>query len=85
MRWPTASRICSPPAADFAPRLADLSFWEIAARDPQGDFDPAHGVDALLVDWVTPRLAIVARTALTTPLRSEFDRLLLRTPMEVVP
>ncbi len=70
--------------ADFAPRLGDLSFWEIAARDPRGDFPPAYGVDALLADWVAPRSAIVAYEERVTPLQSEFDRLLLRTPMEAV-
>lgn len=71
--------------ADFGPRLAELSFWEIAARDPLGDFPPGHGLNTLFADWVTPRPALVSRSELTVPLRSEFDRLLVRTPMQVRP
>lgn len=70
---------------DFGPRLAGLSYWDTAARDPTGGFAPAHGLDALVTEWVTQRPAAVARVKPSTPLRSEFDRLLLRTPMEVVP
>ncbi len=70
---------------DFGPRVAALSYWDTAARDPTGGFAPAHGLDALLTEWVRPRRVAIARAKLSTPLRSEFDRLLLRTPMEVVP
>lgn len=71
--------------ANFASRVTELSFWEIAARDPLGRFSPAHGVGALFADWVTTRQAVVSRSTLAGPLQSEFDRLLLRTPMEVRP
>lgn len=70
---------------DFAHRLAELSFWEIAARDPDGIFDPAHGVDKLFTDWATPRYKVVPRASLDMTLLSEFDRLLLRTPMKELP
>lgn len=72
--------------ADFGPRLGDLSFWDIAARDPAGTFEPAYGVDALLASWLdkVPRPAtIIDRPGLV--LQSEFDRLLARTPMETLP
>lgn len=70
---------------DFEDRLAELSFWEIAARDPKGRFEPAYGVDKLFTDWATPRIKTVPRSTLDISLSSEFDRLLLRTPMEILP
>lgn len=66
-------------AADFASRVAELSFWEIAARDPQSVFGPAHGLDALLKDWTTARPVDVRPKELAAPVSTEFDRLLLRT------
>jgi len=72
-------------ATDFAPRLAELSFRDIAARDPRGGFAPAFGVDALFADWIMPRTVIVARAGLPIAPEGEFDRLLQRTPMEVLP
>lgn len=71
--------------SDFADRLAELSFWEISARDPNGNFIPAYGVDKLLIDWATSRPETVPRSKVNIPLSSEFDRLLLRTPMEELP
>jgi hypothetical protein len=71
--------------ASFASRLAKLSFWEIAARDPLGGFAPAYGVDALLADWVTPRPILVSRSKPAVRLETQFDRLLLRTPTELYP
>lgn len=70
---------------DFAPRLKSLSYYEIAARDPTNTFMAAYGMDDLLRDWIgsTPEPPSVPITAL--PLRSEFDRLLARTPMEKWP
>lgn len=68
--------------ADFGPRLRTLTFWEIAARDPTGTLNPAHGLDALIADWVTPCAGPVCRVSSSTQLRSEFDRLLVRTPLE---
>ena len=71
--------------ADFAPRLAELSFWEVAARDPLGEFPVAHGIEPLFRDWVTPRPPVVQRSKSTAPVVAEFDRLLLRTSLEIVP
>lgn len=70
---------------DFGGRLADLSFWEISARDPAGKFKPAHGVEELFADWATRRTKMASRSTLKISLLTEFDKLLLRTPMEVLP
>ena len=68
--------------ADFGPRLAMLSFHEIAARDPDGTFDPGYGIDILIKDWMAPRPK-PSRTPLASPeLTSEFDRLLARIAVE---
>lgn len=66
---------------DFGPRLSELTFWNIAARDPNGAFAPAHGIDALIRDWVQPRKVDPPHSPLELPLVSEFDRLLMRTPL----
>jgi hypothetical protein len=69
-------------SADFGPRLGKLTFWEIAARDPNGTFAPGHGLDALLRDWLQPAQVGSSVTPAPPPLVSEFDRLLVRTPVE---
>jgi Double-GTPase 2 len=69
-------------AADFGPRLGKLSFREIAARDPDGTFDPAHGIDALVQDWIIPRVPVSRVPPARPELNSEFDRLLSRTPAD---
>lgn len=66
---------------DFGRRLSELTFWNIAARDPNGAFAPAHGVDALIRDWVQPRKVNPLNSLPKLPLVSEFDRLLTRTPL----
>lgn len=66
---------------DFGGRLGELSFWEIAARDPHGGFSPAHGVEQLLASWCASITTAVTRVPLRIPLSTEFDRLLSRTPM----
>jgi|GEM_PF-457152 len=71
--------------ADFAEQLAELSFWEVAARDPSGELCAAHGIDELLADWVTPRSYFIPLAELTPLIKSEFDRLLLRTRMGSFP
>lgn len=65
---------------DFGPRLNELTFWSIAARDPNGAFAPAHGIDALIRDWVRPRKVDPPERSTKLPLVNEFDRLLTRTP-----
>lgn len=66
---------------DFSDRLGQLSFWEIAARDPHGEFSAAHGMAELLMSWCAPISSTVKREPLRIELRSEFDRLLARTPV----
>jgi hypothetical protein len=59
----------------FRPRVADLEFFSIAARDPKGVHPPASGVDTLLRSWysqqrvrgLSPVQAVVPST--------EFDKL----------
>jgi hypothetical protein len=68
--------------ADFAGRLKSLSFHDIAARDPTTKFAPAHGLDALLVDWSTHRSRYTLSPRPAFALNCEFDRLLTRTPLE---
>ena len=70
---------------DFSERLGELSFREIAARDPCGAFSPAHGVEELLTSWCITTPPVVTCTPLRITLNTEFDRLLLRTPMENTP
>jgi hypothetical protein len=72
-------------SSDFGPRLRSLSFHDIAARDPTNRFAPAHGLDALIEDWATPRPRYTPPAPPPLTLHTEFDRLLVRTPMEVFP
>lgn len=67
--------------SDFGSKLRELTFSRIAARDPDGVFAPAHGLDDLLADWVASRPRRVSRSFPSSILQSEFDRLLTRTPM----
>lgn len=69
---------------DFAYRLKILSFHNIAARDPTTTFAPAHGLDVLLKDWVSPRPRYTPLARPFVASNSEFDRLLSRTPMETL-
>lgn len=71
--------------ADFGTRLHSLSFHDIAARDPTGELAPAHGLEALLQDWTTPLSRNTRYVPHPIVLQSEFDRLLDRTPMEILP
>lgn len=66
----------------FAGRLLELTFWEIAARDPTGTFAGAHGIDLLIRDWVKPEEPIGAVDSTRLQLSSEFDRLLNRSSAE---
>jgi hypothetical protein len=70
---------------DFGGRLGELSFWEVAARDPHGGFSPAYGMEELLTSWCAYIPAAITRAPLQIALNTEFDRLLLRTPMGVIP
>lgn len=65
----------------FGECLAELSFWEIAARDPYSKFPPAYGVEELLKSWCAFIPVTVTCAPLQIALNTEFDRLLSRTPM----
>lgn len=67
---------------DFGSRVHKLTFREIAARAPDLEFEPALGVEALVRSWLDEpgrRSPSVVRPIV--PLKSEFDRLLMRTPL----
>jgi len=67
---------------DFSPRLLELSFWEIAARDPTGELKPAHGLGRLLEEWTKPRIQHKLPVYSSPSLKTEFDCLLERTPLK---
>ncbi len=67
---------------DFAKRLGELSFKEVAARDPHGKLSSAHGIDDLLAIWCSASPPTVFSAPLSVKLNTEFDKLLLRTPVE---
>ncbi len=71
--------------SDFSNRLRELTFWCVAARDPTGKLSSAHGLDNLLADWVTPKHILPKYSIPTLDLKSEFDKLLARTPLETKP
>jgi len=66
----------------FGDRLASLTFWDVAARDPKGILEPAWQVDQLLRSWTSARVPPRAPCQ-PSQLRliNEFDRLLVRTPL----
>jgi hypothetical protein len=70
-------------AANFKDRLRSLTFHDTAARDPNNEFEPAYGLDALIEDWTTPAERHVEPVSpISVSLKTEFDRLLIRTPIE---
>lgn len=70
---------------DFAHRLTSLTFWDIAARDPDGVYPPAHGIGSLFLNWTTQLKPTVEPAAVPVTLLSEFDKLLLRTQLKALP
>jgi hypothetical protein len=73
-------------ASDFSPRLGELLFAEIAARDPTGGHPVGAGVNELLRTWMQGDAAPVPSEKPLFPLpSSEMDRLLLRTRLEEWP
>jgi hypothetical protein len=67
---------------DFRPRLKSLDFFEVAARDPLGHFDPAFGVDALFQAWLIDDIPAPSEVKPQVSVSTEFDRLLLRQEKE---
>ncbi len=72
--------------SDFASRLGELCFAEIAARDPSGGYPVGAGVDELLRTWMQSDAmpAPAVRPPLPLP-SSEMDRLLFRSRLEEWP
>lgn len=70
---------------DFKDRLANISFVEIAARDPEGKIEAAHGLSALFQDWASCPLKVPPRAKYEGVLSSEFDKLLSRTIRGALP
>lgn len=60
---------------DFGRCLASVTLFEIAARDPQSQFEPAHGCDALLHSWLTAKEPDPVRVPPTTAIDTRFDLL----------
>lgn len=67
---------------DLSPRLGELSFSEISARDPSAQYPLACGLDHLIKIWCSAKQIPVKKEIKYQELVSEFDRLLLRTIME---
>lgn len=68
----------------FENRVGELTFFDIAARDPTGRLAPAYGVDQLLANWFDRKhQSAVPVDVNALPLKREFDLLLARTPMEM--
>jgi len=68
---------------DFEDALGSLTFWRVAARDPDGESD--SGLAPLLRNWLTPTPTHVPRTPLSGPRSGEFDRLLDRADLGYLP
>lgn len=64
----------------FSHRLGSLSFSHVAAR-PADMLSLPAGLEELLVEWVKPRKDAMFLDVRTLNLNSEFDRILLRTPL----
>ncbi len=71
-------------ARDFGGNVAELSFRDIAARDPTNALPPAYGVAELLTAWCATSPASSPQTAPSPAIvyESEFDRMVTRTPPE---
>jgi hypothetical protein len=69
---------------DFGGKVAELTFHDIAARDPTTTFPPAFGVAELLSSWCASLPAAPSQAGVGPPLvyDSEFDRMLIRTSFE---
>lgn len=60
---------------DFEKHFKSIEFFQVAARDPQRNHSPAHGVDELLRSWLRgPKIRRVV-TAIAASVDTEFDRL----------
>ncbi|MES2280189.1 MAG: hypothetical protein V4542_02140 [Pseudomonadota bacterium] len=64
----------------FSGKLLELSFKEIAARDPTRVFELGHGIPELLPLWCEAKGAVQTILPIRITPRNEFDLLLTRTP-----
>jgi hypothetical protein len=69
----------------FASALAGLSFWDTAARAPEGSHEPAFGVGSLLDDWTRPSDVASPTARPAVHLATEYDRLLSRPVGGILP
>lgn len=68
---------------DFSSKMAQLTFWGIAARDPSGATE--SGLAPLLSNWLKVKNPEVKRSPVPGLRASEFDRLLDRSGLEYLP
>jgi hypothetical protein len=66
--------------ASFSEKLLELSFKEIAARDPTGVLELGHGIPELLPLWCKADGPVRTISPINITPRNEFDLLLTRTP-----
>ncbi|SEQ94618.1 TRAFAC clade GTPase domain-containing protein [Thalassovita taeanensis] len=62
-------------AQDFGNRLASVTLFEIAARDPQSQFEQAHGCDVLLQSWLSAKEPDPVRVPPIKAINTRFDLL----------
>ena len=62
-------------SSEFGPALASVTFFEIAARDPFKDYDPAYRCDRLLLSWINAPDPKPRAVNPTRPVVALFDRL----------
>nr|WP_320141853.1 hypothetical protein [uncultured Cohaesibacter sp.] len=58
---------------DFGNRLASVTLFEIAARDPQSQFEQAHGCDVLLQSWLSAKEPAPVRVPPIKAINTRFD------------
>ncbi|WP_420192776.1 TRAFAC clade GTPase domain-containing protein [Klebsiella pasteurii] len=68
--------------SDLGPRLGELSFSEVSARDPSAQYPLASGLDNLVKEWCSAKPITVRKEIKYQKFVSEFDRLFLRTIMD---
>lgn len=64
--------------ADFESDLGAITFWSVAARDPEGQLKPGHGLENLFKNWFEDVKYTKNQSLPDLSGASEFDRLLLR-------
>jgi hypothetical protein len=70
---------------DFGSKVAELTYWNVAARDPHGRVPAAFGLAELVVDWTRSRERILPLPLISVPLETQRDKLLVRTGIGAIP